>query len=239
MNGPTTVSPRHERVTHAFTATSRGGGDRRFRAAVRHSRRVRMMRLGIPLGVLLVVGITIVVTTLLDPLRALKKLPVDLGNLVISGTKVTMQQPRIAGFTTDRRPYEVTARAAAQDLTNPTKVELQDIHAKTDIADQGMVEVSARGGIYDTKSEILTLRDDIVISSESGSRGRLSEAVIDVHSGSIVSEKPVQLSMLRGTLAANRMEITEGGKLLRFERGVTLVLTLGDLMGGKTRAAAP
>src|SRR5581483_8956685 len=166
-----------------------------------------------------------------DPLGALKKLPVDFGNLVISGTKVTMQQPRIAGFTNDRRPYEITARAAAQDVTNPTTVELQEIRGKMDIADQGMVELSARSGIYDTRSEVLTLRDEIRISSESGSRGRLSEAVIDIHNGNIVSEKPVQLSMLRGTLEANRMEVRDGGKFLRFERGVTVVLTLGDVLG--------
>jgi lipopolysaccharide export system protein LptC len=238
MNGSTTVSPRHERETRAFTATSRGGGDRRFRAALRHSRRVRMMRLGIPLAIVLVGGGAVIVTMLLDPLGALKKLPVDFGNLVISGTKVTMQQPRIAGFTNDRRPYEITARAAAQDVTNPTTVELQEIRGKMDIADQGMVELSARSGIYDTRSEVLTLRDEIRISSESGSRGRLSEAVIDIHNGNIVSEKPVQLSMLRGTLEANRMEVRDGGKFLRFERGVTVVLTLGDVLG-KPRAEAP
>ena len=42
-------------------------------------------------------------TSLVKPLRALAKLPIDIGNLVVSGTKITMQQPRIAGFTSDQR----------------------------------------------------------------------------------------------------------------------------------------
>jgi lipopolysaccharide export system protein LptC len=83
------------------------------------------------------------------------------------------------------------------------------------------------------------LRDEIVISSENGSRGRLSEAVVDIHNGNIVSEKPVQITMLRGSLEANRMEVRDSGKLVRFERGVTVVLNLGDLVGGNARAGAP
>ena len=63
--------------------------------------------------------------TYFNPLRMLGKLPVDIGNLVISGTKITMEQPHLSGFTRDARAYELTADAAAQDLTKPDIVELQ------------------------------------------------------------------------------------------------------------------
>ena len=72
----------------------------------------------------------------IKPLRMLAKLPVDVGNLVVSGTKITMQQPRIAGFTRDQRQYEMTAQAAAQDLTNPDVVELQGIQARMEMKDK-------------------------------------------------------------------------------------------------------
>ena len=49
----------------------------------------------------------------------LTKLPIDVGNMVVSGTKITMEQPRLSGFTRDGRAYEVTAVAAAQDVTKP------------------------------------------------------------------------------------------------------------------------
>ena len=55
--------------------------------------------------------------TIAKPLRALSKMPVDLGSLVISGSKIMMQQPRLAGFTPDNRRYDLTAQLAGQDVT--------------------------------------------------------------------------------------------------------------------------
>ena len=43
---------------------------------------------------------------------------------------------QLAGFTSDQRAYEVTARAAAQDLTKPDVVELQDIRATVEMQDK-------------------------------------------------------------------------------------------------------
>ena len=54
-----------------------------------------------------------------NPLRVLDKVPIELGSVVVSGTKITMAQPRLAGFTNDNRQYELTAQAAAQDITKP------------------------------------------------------------------------------------------------------------------------
>ena len=72
----------------------------------------------------------------LKPLRALTKLPNELGSLAVSGTKITMEQPRMAGFTRDNRQYEFTARAAAQDITKPDMVELQGIRANFEMQDK-------------------------------------------------------------------------------------------------------
>src|SRR4051794_887144 len=100
-----------------------------FRRAIRHSRLVRTLRIGIPLTVTIGTIATFVVMTLFDPLQALVKLPVDISGLVVSGTKITMQAPRLVGYTRDKRPYSLTARAAEQDITKPNELELQDISA--------------------------------------------------------------------------------------------------------------
>ena len=202
-----------------YVASQRDDKAAVFRGAARHSRRVRILRIAIPVAVLLCLSV-IVIATFFNPLRFLYKLPKDMGTLVISGTKITMQQPRLAGFTRDARGYEVTASAAAQDLTKPNMVELKDIRARLDMQDKSEMQLSAATGLYDTKSEILTLGQNIILSSSTGYEGRLSEALVDIRKGYIVSEKPVEVKMLKGMLSANRLEVIDAGDLLRFGGGV-------------------
>ena len=206
-----------------------------FRGAARHSRHVRILRIAIPICVVLCL-LAIVIATFFNPLRFLYKLPKDMGTLVISGTKITMQQPRLSGFTRDARGYEVSASAAAQDLTKPNMVELKDIRARLDMQDKSEVQLSAATGFYDTKSEILTLGQNIILSSSTGYEGRLSEAVVDIRKGYIVSEKPVEVKLLKGMLNANRLEVIDSGDLLRFGGGVAMTLTLtpADVEPAKT-----
>ena len=181
-----------DRGTHSFTITRRSGSERVFRAAMRHSRRVRLLRWGIPALTITVLVVTLVAGKF-DPFRMLAKLPVDFGNLVVSGSKITMQQPRMAGFTRDARPYELTARTATQDIVKPDLLELQDLHGTLEMQDKSVFDVSAVAGLYDTKADVLTLRQDVVFKTSTNVEVDLSEAVIDVHTGNIVSEKPVKV----------------------------------------------
>jgi lipopolysaccharide export system protein LptC len=214
-------------TARAYWTMSRGDSERAFRSARRHSRVVRILRIAIPLAVVL--GLTsISLITYFNPLRMLAKLPINLDDLVVSGTKITMEKPHLSGFTKDARAYEFTADAAAQDLTKPDIVELHNIHAKLQMEDKSMMEMSATAGIYDTKRETLILDRNILLSSSTGYKGRLSRATVDVRKGYIVSEQPVELEMLQGTLNANRLEIVDSGDLVRFDGGVDLVLMLND-----------
>jgi lipopolysaccharide export system protein LptC len=212
--------------TRSFQARGRTDGEHAYRRAMRHSRWVRFWRLAIPLGIAGILGI-IFVFAYFRPLQVLSRLPIDPSKLVISGTKITMEAPRLAGFTRDGRAYELTAAAAAQDLANPDVLELKQIRARMEMQDKGVLRLAANTGIYNTKTDVLRLRDHIEVSS-SGYEGRLSEAVVDVKKGVLVSEAPVELKMLNGTLNANRLEVTENGDAIFFDRGVQMLLTLGD-----------
>ena len=238
MDRLTTVSQTHERGPRAFIATGRSDSERVFRSAVRHSRRIRILRVVIPLGVVVGSLTAITVATWLDPLSALARLPVNIGGLVISGTKITMQQPKIAGFTRDERPYTITARAAAQDIKNPDVLELHDLDATVQMLDKDVFKVSARQGVWDAKSDKLVLRQNVVVTTSSY-EGHLSEAVINIRSGHIVSDKPVEVRMLQGTINANRLEVIDSGEIIRFEQGVTVEMMAGGniaLSDGGARA---
>ena len=141
--------------------------------------------------------------------------------------------PRVAGFTNDARPYEVIARAASQDITKPDIVDLEDIHAKVEMQDKVLVEMRANSGVYESKLDRLKLDHEIVLTSTSGYAGHLREAVIDVKKGSIVSQSPVELQMLNGTLNANHLEVDDRGDVIRFGGGVVMNLTTLAQQGSK------
>ena len=222
-------------ATRAYWTMSRGDADRAFHAARRHSRAVRILRIAVPAGV--AVGIIIItLITYLNPLRMLAKLPINLDNLVVSGTKVTMEGPRLTGFTHDARAYELTADTAAQDMTKPDIVELRNIRAKVEMQDKSSMELTARSGIYDSKGETLRLEQNILLNSSTGYQGRLSEAMIDIRKGNVVSEHPVEVKLLQGTLNANRLDIVDSGDLVRFHGGVVMDMMINQPPQAKSDA---
>ena len=222
-------------ATRAYWTMSRGDADRAFHAARRHSRAVRILRIAVPAGV--AVGIIIItLITYLNPLRMLAKLPINLDNLVVSGTKVTMEGPRLTGFTHDARAYELTADTAAQDMTKPDIVELRNIRAKVEMQDKSSMELTARSGIYDSKGETLRLEQNILLNSSTGYQGRLSEAMIDIRKGNVVSEHPVEVKLLQGTLNANRLDIVDSGDLVRFHGGVVMDMIMNQPPQAKSDA---
>jgi lipopolysaccharide export system protein LptC len=226
MNVVMTASVEHP-GTRAFVARGRTEDERVYRAARRHSRRIRVLRIGIPVIVAASLAATLSAVWF-NPLRAITRIPADIAGLVISGTKVTMQQPRLSGYTKDGHPYELNASTAAQDITKPHLVELRDVRADVLMQDKTKVNISALNGLYDTKEEMITLRDNVLLVSSTGYEGRLSEAVVDVRKGLIVSEKPVEVKMLNGTLNANRLQVTENGDVVRFHSGVNMVMTMAN-----------
>lgn len=219
------VSTPSDALGDGFTTVGRSDehNDRAFRGARRHSRNVRLLRILIPAGV--IGGILVVsLMTFISSGRFAYKLPNDMGTLVISGTKITMEAPRLAGYTKDRRGYEVTAKAAAQDMAKPEFVELKELRAKLAMPDSNSAELITIGGMYNTKSEVLTLGPNVLLQSTNGYEARLADAVVDVRKGHISSDKPVEVKMTRGTLNANRLEVINSGEIIRFDGGVVMHL---------------
>ena len=203
------------------------GMEARFAAAARHSRMVRLLRVAVPATVLLAMT-GIVVVSVFNPFRinGLVKLPVDISNLVVSGTKITMETPHLAGFSTDQRPYEVWAKAAIQDLTDPDHVELRTLRAKVQMEDKSTVTLDARTGFFDSKQQMLDLRKDIFLQSSTGYEARLSQAYVDINKGTVTSDEHVDVKLLNGTLTADKLRIINSGEIVRFEGNVVMNLIM-------------
>ena len=50
--------------------------------------------------------------------------------------------------------------------------------------------------------------------------------MVDIRKGNVVSEHPVEVRMLRGTLNANRLDIVDSGEVVRFHDGVVMDMML-------------
>jgi lipopolysaccharide export system protein LptC len=216
------------------------GLEQRFARAARHSRMVRVLRVMVPATVILLLA-GLVTVQLYNPFRnILPKLPIDIGNLVVSGTKVTMESPHLAGFSTDQRPYEVWAKAAIQDLTDPDHLELTKPRAKVLMEDRSTVTMDARTGYFDSKQQLLDLRKDIFLQSSTGYEARMSQAYVDINNGTVMSDEHVDVKLLNGTLTADKLRILNSGELVRFEGNVVMNLDkLGDDNASGQPASAP
>ena len=202
------------------------GMDARFAIAARHSRMVRLLRVAVPTAVVLAMT-AIVFVSVFNPFRMLlPKLPLDMGNLVVSGTKITMESPHLSGYSPDQRPYQLWAKTATQDLTDPDHVDLNTLRAKVLMEDQTTVTMDARNGLFDSKQQLLDLHKNIFLQSSTGYEARLSQAFVDIAKGVVTSEERVDVKLLNGTLAADRLRITGGGEVVRFEGNVMMNLVM-------------
>jgi hypothetical protein len=108
----------------------------------------------VPLTTVVVFLSGVASTVLMKPLRVLSDVDIS---LVISGTKIKMNQPRLAGVTRDNRRYDMIARAAAQDFTKAHMLKLNGIRATMEMRDNVIFETTAQGGLYNIKTKQLTL----------------------------------------------------------------------------------
>src|ERR1700675_1649548 len=183
------------------------GMEARFKIAARHSRMVRALRVAVPAAVILAMA-AVVAVSIFNPFRMLlPKLPLDVGNLVVSGTKITMESPHLSGYTPDRRPYELWANTATQDLTEPDHVDLKKLRAKVLMEDQSTVTLDALNGLFDRKDKLLDLHKDIYLQTTTGYEAWLTHAFVDMAKGTVTSGEHVDVKWGEGKGRARKHKI--------------------------------
>ena len=215
-------------------AGSRDPRGRAYIQAQRHSARVRFYKRAIPMATAAAVTI-LVAFTLINPSGRLGGL--SLGPISFSGTKITMESPRLTGFHKDAHPYEVTATSATQDVRKPTVIELNQMRARLVIDDNGTAaRLEAATGVFDTQREHLELRQEVRVTTDSGQEALLKSAAIDFKAGTVTSREPVAVTLSNGRIEAQGLEISDNGKVLTFTGRVRTVL---DGTSSEAHAAPP
>jgi lipopolysaccharide export system protein LptC len=207
-----------------------------FTKARRHSARVRWIKRLVPVTIIVaVIGIGAV--SILTRLKLSIDLPFDIGHLTLSGSRLTMELPKLSGFTDDNRGYRITARTAVQDLTRPDVIELADVEARLELADKGWASVNAKTGSFDTKKQFITLGDGVDLAMNGGYGGKLEDAEVDIKGGTIATAHPVVFTYLDGKLVADRLDVTDRGARALFQGHVQLDFRMSNLPGQKPDGA--
>ncbi|MDR1827545.1 MAG: LPS export ABC transporter periplasmic protein LptC [Methylobacteriaceae bacterium] len=194
---------------------------RAYRAAMRHSRLVRFLKVFIPVGsVALVAGIAVAMW--LDPFR--DRSGVGLTDIQISGKEVTMESPVLTGFSSRGFPYRINALKAVQDLENMHILQLTGMDAAfiTD-EEQSSVRILSDEGTYDTRDERLDIRGNILVTTSDNQQMMLESAFIDMRSGAVSSVEPVTVLMSDGEIRSRGLEIFDNGNRISFRRNVDAV----------------
>ncbi|MGF9758244.1 LPS export ABC transporter periplasmic protein LptC [Microvirga sp. 0TCS3.31] len=199
-----------------------GRSTRAYTKARRHSRWVSFAKIAIPIGSL--IGMAAVgFVAYYDPFRNIEN--ISFGSIGVSGSNVTMASPKLTGFKNDNRPYEVTATEATQDVRKPDLVQLKGLKARIVTDDRGSVALlQAANGTLDTKREQMRLRDNIVVTTNAGHEVKLRSAFVQFKSGNVTSNEPVEVSFGNGSIEADKLKVTDNGKVMSFEGRVRTVL---------------
>lgn len=204
-----------------MTVTNSGKGgrpasdrSRAFRAAGRHSSRVVFLRRSIFVAAMLGVA-GLIWVGVFNPFAAV--IPnASIKGTNLDGTRVTMEQPRLAGFRKDGRPYEVNANSGVQDIRQPNLIELSNLDAKIGMADQSTLHVVSASGIYDSSREYMDFTKPVRIKSLNYDID-MKSAKMDFKAGTVATEQEVKVVLSAGQILADKMNILDNGQNILFE----------------------
>jgi lipopolysaccharide export system protein LptC len=199
----------------ALMAATNNDRARRFAQAERHSRLVRRLRWLLPGLAGLALGLFALTSWLSSLVEG-----VSMGPITLSGTSLEMASPRLTGFDSQRRPYELVAHRARQDIREPRKVALDQLDARLGLAANGSVRVVADRGFYDGESETFRAQGNVRVTSTLGYEMLLEEAFVDIRAQTLVSERPVEGRYGEDRIFADRMESSRNGEVVVFDGNV-------------------
>jgi lipopolysaccharide export system protein LptC len=189
----------------------------------RYSRLVALLRVVLPAIVLSMVALVMLWPQLIGGASGL--IAPIFANAKVDGTDVMlMHNPRYVGQTKAAEPYQVTAASAYADPAHPDRIHMEQMAAEIATAGKRDLSVVALTGTYDRASEELELTGGIELTTSDGYRFETPSAQINLQRGQVIGRQPIEGSGPSGTLSADRFEIRDGGKVLRFDGRVKVRL---------------
>jgi lipopolysaccharide export system protein LptC len=197
-----------------------------FDVALRNSRRVRFLRKAIPVSCAAIL-LGPIVWGIVAPFARTGP-EVKMGGISVSGSKITMEAPKLSGFKKDQRSYEIIADQAIQDIKIPSVVELNKMVARMEQEKNSFARLTSDWGRFDQTADRLDLKGNVRVKTDTGYEVDMETAVVNMKSGDVTSTQPVKVRSKSGTVSADSVVVKDNGKLVTFEGRVQSVLIPPD-----------
>ncbi|HWJ75064.1 MAG TPA: LPS export ABC transporter periplasmic protein LptC [Kaistia sp.] len=220
---------------YAWFDQTRAEIDARYRAARRHSARVRILKIVLPLVSLLAI-VAFVVYVYVMP-----SLPVNFSasSIDVSHNAIVMQDPHVSGYLSGGRSYELKADRAEQSLQNTKVVTLQNIGATIGMGRDDSALIKAASGTYYSDAERIVLDRKITFTTTTGIEGALESADIDLKAGTMNSDKPLAFRSAGSEIKANGVQVRDRGQRISFLNGVKVTYSIPAESSQAGQRAAP
>jgi len=190
--------------------------------AGRHSARVRFLRRALIIGA--ASGTAIVgFLAFYDPF---KHLPGNFSveGVKLSGTTVTVTNPKLTGFRHDGRAYQVLADEGQQDILDSNVTDLKGVRIKLKMGDDSNLKVTAGSGRHDSLHDTMQLKGNVHVVNATGYEFFMKSMAMNFKSGEIATDEPATLLLNGGKVEAEKMHISDNGHKVTFEGSVKSVI---------------
>jgi len=190
-----------------------------------HSRVVAILKVGLPLLALAMLGSLFLFTTEDAPRGDLAFAPADLAELA-AGMEVL--NPVLSGMTDTNDAFRFTAAVVVPDAAPPTRARARDVTGRLAYVGGPDVDLTARTADLDLETRLLRLAGDVRVTTSDGYRLEAGRMQADLRDGILRAEDAVTAAGPMGSIVARRLEVrpdpaTEGSRLFLFEEAVRLV----------------
>ena len=199
--------------------------EREFAKARRHSRRVRMLKIGLPAAAVLMALAFAAVAFLKVP----GGVSIDIASTSISDGKLVMANPKLGGFTRNNQRYAMSAERAIQDLADGNRIRLEEIAAELPFNRANSATIAAASGVFDRAANNLTIEEGLTIRTRDGMEAVLESAFVDIATNTMETKDPVEIRLNGARLVADSMATRENGHVIVFERRVRVDIDPGGL----------
>jgi len=190
------------------------------RAAIRHSRLVRNLRLAVPAAA---TGLILTYAVSATPPEVDQEFLRQFSDIEATGSEMRLDRPRYVGEDTGGIPFEVSAFAARRNPNAPDIIRLENPEALRNGGSNDQLRVRALSGTLDTQGKTVDLNDDVQLEQGVGSDTfvlRTDAARIDIDGRTVRSETGVRGTGRAGDVEADTLTVYEDEERAVFEGNV-------------------